>query len=208
MIKLTEENWYFKLKDQQAWLINYIEANPGFIQPDHRRNEVLGFLKNNVLEDLCITRPANRLTWGIPIPFDADYVTYVWFDALVNYISIPAAHGESRNFGNSSREKIPALRLVRAGARFRAKRRNPDQPRRSGAKSEFRISGVARRTCISLARTILQFHAVFWPIMLEDARWACRCRSKILALHGWWQKEGAKLSKSTGNAVVDPLAKN
>ena len=56
---------------------------------------MLGFLKNNTLEDLCISRPAARLNWGIPLPFDKDYVTYVWFDALVNYISIPAAHGDA-----------------------------------------------------------------------------------------------------------------
>ena len=56
---------------------------------------MLGFLKNNTLEDLCISRPAARLNWGIPLPFDKDFVTYVWFDALVNYISIPAAHGDA-----------------------------------------------------------------------------------------------------------------
>src|SRR2546421_1969941 len=56
-------------------------SNPAFIQPDYRRNEVLGFLKNEKLEDLCITRPAARLSWGIPVPFDPAYVTYVWFDA-------------------------------------------------------------------------------------------------------------------------------
>src|ERR1044071_690831 len=94
VIELEEENYYFKLKDHQQWLIDYIEKNPAFIYPQSRRNEVLGFLKNNVLEDLCITRPANRLNWGIPIPFDSNYVTYVWFDALVNYISVPAALGE------------------------------------------------------------------------------------------------------------------
>ena len=92
--ELEEENYYFRLKDQQQWLVDYLEANPTFIRPGYRRNEILGFLKNNVLEDLCVTRPANRLNWGIPLPFDSNYVTYVWFDALVNYISIPAAHGD------------------------------------------------------------------------------------------------------------------
>src|ERR1700722_19183177 len=93
VVELVEENYYFKLKEQQDWLIDYIERNPGFIQPDYRRNEVLGFLKNNTLEDLCITRPANRLNWGIPLPFDPAFVTYVWFDALVNYVSVPADEG-------------------------------------------------------------------------------------------------------------------
>src|SRR5437899_1415365 len=94
VIRLKEDNYYFRLKDQQPWLIQYIEEHPDFIYPVSRRNEVLGLLKNNELEDLCITRPAARLNWGIPIPFDHAFVTYVWFDALVNYITVQAAHGD------------------------------------------------------------------------------------------------------------------
>ena len=72
---------------------------------------MLGFLKNNELEDLCISRPAARLNWGIPLPFDKDFVTYVWFDALVNYISIPAAHGDPTVLSalNSRQPATPAL---------------------------------------------------------------------------------------------------
>jgi len=95
VIELEEENYYFKLREHQQWLIDHIEANPGFIAPESRRNEMLGFLRNNELEDLCVSRPAARLGWGIPIPFDAGFVTYVWFDALVNYISVPAARGDA-----------------------------------------------------------------------------------------------------------------
>src|SRR6266403_2829323 len=94
VIELEEENYYFKLKEHQPWLADYLERNPSFVAPESRRNEVLGLLKSNVLEDLCITRPVSRLNWGIPVPFDPNYVTYVWFDALVNYISIPAALGD------------------------------------------------------------------------------------------------------------------
>src|SRR6266581_7191618 len=94
VIRLKEQNYYFKLKDQQQWLIDFLEGNPSFVQPDQRRNEVLGFLKHDVLEDLCITRPVARLNWGIPFPIDRAYVTYVWFDALVNYISVPAGYGD------------------------------------------------------------------------------------------------------------------
>ena len=72
VIKLTESNYWFRLGAHQQWLIDYIEANPAFIQPDYRRNEVLGFLKNNTLEDLCISRPKARLSWGIPLPFDPE----------------------------------------------------------------------------------------------------------------------------------------
>ena len=70
----------------QSWLIEHMEGHERFILPPSRRNEILGFLRNP-LEDLCISRPKKRLSWGIEIPFDTDYVTYVWFDALINYIS-------------------------------------------------------------------------------------------------------------------------
>ena len=71
----------------QHWLVERIKNDPHFILPASRKNEVLGFLEKP-LEDLCISRPKSRLAWGIPLPFDEDYVTYVWFDALINYISI------------------------------------------------------------------------------------------------------------------------
>lgn len=82
--KVQETNYFFKMSEYQQRLIEHIEKNPEFIQPSTRRNEVLGFLKQP-LNDLCISRPKERLSWGIPIPFDTDYVTYVWFDALLNY---------------------------------------------------------------------------------------------------------------------------
>ena len=169
VVKLSETNYWFKLGEQQQWLIDYIAANPSFIQPDYRRNEVLGFLKNNTLEDLCISRPVARLNWGIPLPFDKDYVTYVWFDALVNYISIPAAHGD------------PAC--------------SPLPTPRSDVKlwpADVHLIG----------KDILKFHAVYWPIMLKAM--GLPLPKQILA-HGWWQKDGAKMSKTTGN-VVDPVA--
>jgi methionyl-tRNA synthetase len=71
----------------QEKLIQYIEENQDYILPETRKNEVLGFLKNNVLSDLCISRPKERLSWGIALPFDERFVTYVWFDALLNYYS-------------------------------------------------------------------------------------------------------------------------
>ncbi len=83
---IKEKNYFFRMSKYQEWLIGYIQDNPDFIQPDSRRNEVLGFLKNP-LSDLCISRPKARLSWGIELPFDADYVTYVWFDALLNYVT-------------------------------------------------------------------------------------------------------------------------
>ncbi len=84
--EIEESNYFFRMSNYQDWLIKHIEENPEFIQPEFRRNETLGFLRKE-LSDLCISRPKSRLAWGIELPFDEDYVTYVWFDALVNYIS-------------------------------------------------------------------------------------------------------------------------
>ena len=85
-VEREEANYFFRMGKYQDWLIEYIESNPGFIRPERYRNEVLAFLREP-LEDLCISRPVERLDWGIPLPFDKNYVTYVWFDALINYIS-------------------------------------------------------------------------------------------------------------------------
>ena len=155
--ELREKNYYFKLGQHQQWLIDYIEANPDFVAPDYRRNEVLGFLKNETLEDLCISRPKERLEWGIPLPFDPNYVTYVWFDALTNYLSIPRSRGEEAQLW-------PA---------------------------DIHVIG----------KDILKFHAVYWPIMLKAAGLEL---PKQVLVHGWWQKDNQKMSKSTGN-VVDPV---
>ena len=85
--KLSEHNYFFRMGQYQDRLVEYIQTHPDFIRPESRRNEVLGFLQNQKLSDLSISRPISRLSWGIELPFDKDYVTYVWFDALVNYVS-------------------------------------------------------------------------------------------------------------------------
>jgi methionyl-tRNA synthetase len=84
---ISEENYFFLMSKYQDRLKQYIEENPTYIVPETRKNEVLGFMENNVLGDLCISRPKERLSWGIPLPFDERFVTYVWFDALLNYYS-------------------------------------------------------------------------------------------------------------------------
>jgi methionyl-tRNA synthetase len=84
--KLSESNYFFRMSQYQDRLQAHIHSHHNFIKPESRRNEVLGFLQKP-LEDLSISRPKSRLSWGIELPFDRDYVTYVWFDALVNYIS-------------------------------------------------------------------------------------------------------------------------
>jgi methionyl-tRNA synthetase len=85
--RILEENYFFLMSKYHERLVKHIEDNSSYILPVTRRNEVLGFLKNNRLGDLCISRPKQRLSWGIILPFDKNFVTYVWFDALVNYFS-------------------------------------------------------------------------------------------------------------------------
>ncbi len=85
--RLSEFNYFFKMGQYQDRLIDHIKKHESFIRPESRRNEVLGFLQSQKLGDLSISRPKSRLSWGIELPFDNDYVTYVWFDALVNYVS-------------------------------------------------------------------------------------------------------------------------
>ncbi len=85
--EIEEDNYFFLMSKYQDRLIKHIEENPGYILPETRKNEVMGFLKARPLGDLCISRPKKRLSWGVPLPFDENYVTYVWFDALLNYYS-------------------------------------------------------------------------------------------------------------------------
>lgn len=177
VVELEEENYNFKMGAHQQWLIDHIEANPEFVQPDYRRNEVLGFLKNNELGDLCSSRPKERLFWGIPFPFDEDYVTYVWFDALTNYISNPAVHGD--------KGVLDALGL------------NADDFANSADNVELWPADVH-----VIGKDILRFHAVYWPIMLKAMGLPL---PKQILVHGFWQKDGEKISKTTGN-TIDPMA--
>ncbi len=152
--EITESNYFFKLKQYQDWLVDFLTKNENFIFPPYRQKQVLEFLKEP-LNDLCISRPRERLEWGIALPFDDGYVTYVWFDALLNYYSAVA-----------------------------------DLP------------GVWPATWHVIGKDILvPPHAVYWPIMLHAAN--LPLPHGIIA-HGWWMTRGAKMSKSTGNAL-NPL---
>ncbi len=95
--KLKEKNYFFRMSKYQDALISHIKNNPRFILPESRRNEILGFLREP-LGDLCISRPKARMSWGIELPFDKEYVTYVWFDALLNYITAVGWNSDSDKF--------------------------------------------------------------------------------------------------------------
>jgi methionyl-tRNA synthetase len=84
--EIAEENYFFRIGAYQERLAKLLEERPDLIVPDGYRREVLALLREPI-GDLCISRPTSRLSWGIPLPFDDRYVTYVWFDALINYVS-------------------------------------------------------------------------------------------------------------------------
>ena len=156
---IKEANYFFKMSRYQDWLVDHIRQNPDFIRPERYKNEVLAFLREP-LEDLCISRPKSRLQWGITLPFDDQYVTYVWFDALLNYVS--------------------ALGYP-DGERF------------------VRFWPAAQHI---VAKDILKPHGIYWPIMLKAAGIPLY---RHLNVHGYWNVEQSKMSKSLGN-VVEPLA--
>ncbi|MBN2160935.1 MAG: methionine--tRNA ligase [Spirochaetes bacterium] len=154
---IEEKNYFFKMSKYQEWLIDYIEKHPDFIRPDRYKNEVMSLLKSEALEDLCISRPKSRLQWGITLPFDENYVTYVWFDALINYISA---------LGWPDGDKFAAYWPA----------------------SEHII-----------AKDIVKPHGIFWPTMLKSAGID---PYRHLNVHGYWNMQDAKMSKSLGNVVT------
>jgi methionyl-tRNA synthetase len=155
---ISEANYFFRMSIYQDWLIDHINKHPDFIRPERYRNEVLSFLKEP-LEDLCISRPKSRLEWGITLPFDQDYVTYVWFDALINYVSA-LGYPEGALF----KKFWPAAQHI-------------------------------------IAKDILKPHGIYWPCMLKSAGIE---PYRHLNVHGYWNVDAGKMSKSLGN-VVRPL---
>ncbi|XHR27761.1 MAG: methionine--tRNA ligase [Chthoniobacteraceae bacterium] len=111
VVEITEENYYFRLAKHRDWLLAYIDAHPGYVTPAFRQAE----LRNAVERlggDLCISRPKARLEWGIELPFDPGYVTYVWFDALVNYISFGGYWSGETPHNAEFDNRWPALHVI------------------------------------------------------------------------------------------------
>jgi methionyl-tRNA synthetase len=109
-----EENYYFKLSEHKKWLLAYLDNRKDAVIPDFRQTELRNAVEK-LSGDLCISRPKSRLDWGIELPFDKDFVNYVWFDALTNYISF-AGYDPSLSTLNSQpstfRDKWPALQII------------------------------------------------------------------------------------------------
>jgi methionyl-tRNA synthetase len=153
--EIAEQNYFFRMSRYQQQLIDHIHNNPEFITPERYRNEVLSFL-SEPLEDLCISRPKSRLTWGIELPFDDKFVTYVWFDALINYLT---------GIGYPDGEEF------------------------------LEYWSVAEHL---IAKDILKPHAIYWPTMLMGMGLPLY---KKLHVHGYWNIDDSKMSKSIGNVV-------
>jgi methionyl-tRNA synthetase len=109
-----EENYYFKLSQHKDWLLSYLDNRKDAVIPDFRQTELRNAVER-LSGDLCISRPKSRLDWGIELPFDKDFVTYVWFDALTNYISF-AGYDSSFSTLNSQPstflDRWPALQII------------------------------------------------------------------------------------------------
>ncbi|HEY3600874.1 MAG TPA: class I tRNA ligase family protein [Chthoniobacterales bacterium] len=110
----VEENYYFRLAPHKEWLLGYLRAHPDCVTPDFRQTELINAVEK-LAGDLCISRPKSRLSWGIELPFDREYVNYVWFDALTNYISFIGYDPAISSFSlqpSAFQEKWPALHII------------------------------------------------------------------------------------------------
>ena len=109
-----EENYYFKLSEHKEWLLGYLKNHPDCVAPSFRQTELINAVEK-ISGDLCISRPKSRLNWGIELPFDKDFVNYVWFDALTNYISFVGYDPSQSTFDSQPstfRDKWPALQII------------------------------------------------------------------------------------------------
>jgi methionyl-tRNA synthetase len=181
---LTEEAYYFRLSKYEQWLLEFHEANPTFVVPDFRRNEMLNRIKAG-LKDICISRTSTD--WGIRLPWDDQHVLYVWVDALLAYVTGSGFDIETYLRGMSvdrhSETATPLWESERSDLK--------SQPEGNYWPCDLHIMAV----------DIPWFHAVIFPAML--ASFGAPLPKQML-VHGYWNFGGEKMSKSVGN-VVDPF---
>jgi methionyl-tRNA synthetase len=181
-----EENYYFKLSQHKDWLLSYLDNRSDAVIPDYRQVELRNAV-GKISGDLCISRPKSRLDWGIELPFDRDFVTYVWFDALTNYISFAGY--------DPNASAVVGLGSLETAHRAVATSEFDAQPQ------EFRDKWPALQV---IGKDILvPAHGIYWLIMLHAIGFPDDQMPQLL-VHGWWNLGGAKMSKSAGN-IIDPL---
>jgi methionyl-tRNA synthetase len=192
-----EENYYFRLSQHKDWLLSYLDNRKDAVIPDFRQTELRNAVEK-LSGDLCISRPKSRLDWGIQLLFDKDFVTYVWFDALTNYISFAGYD--------------PNASAVATGLRPVGTDRSSDSlgtAHRAVATSEFDAQPQEFRDRWPALQIIgkdilVPAHGIYWLIMLHAIGFPDEAMPQLL-VHGWWNLGGTKMSKSAGN-IVDPFA--
>ena len=170
--EVHEETYFFKLSRYEKPLLKFYEENPEFLSPKYRANEIINFVKSG-LQDLSVTR--TKVAWGIPVPSNPKHTIYVWFDALINYIS---AAGVGTLLCEDKAEHEAQLKQIRAE----------------------KFDDLWPADLHLVGKEIFRFHSVIWPAVLMALN--LPLPKKVFA-HGWWTVEGEKMSKSRGN-IVDP----
>lgn len=180
---LTEESYYFRLSKYEDWLLKFHDAVPDFVVPDFRRNEMLSRI-NAGLRDICISRTSTD--WGIPLPWDSGHVFYVWIEALLAYVTGSGFDIDTfeKTFadGKSCETREPLWETIRADL--------VTQPAENYWPCDLH----------TMAKDIPWFHAVIWPAMCVSYGLPSPRQELV---HGYWNFEGEKMSKSLGN-VVNP----
>lgn len=172
LTEVHEETYFFKLSRYQDALLKFYEENPGFLSPKYRANEIINFVKSG-LQDLSVTR--TKVKWGVQVPSNPAHTVYVWFDALINYVS---AAGLGTLLCDDKAEHEAQLKQIKAE----------------------KMEDLWPADLHMVGKEIFRFHAVIWPAMLMAL--GLPLPKKVFA-HGWWTVEGEKMSKSMGN-IVDP----
>ncbi|MEK7657554.1 MAG: methionine--tRNA ligase [Elusimicrobiota bacterium] len=169
---VEEESYFFKLSRFQEPLLDHFRSHPGFLQPSHRAKEIVNFVKEG-LRDLSVSR--TNVKWGVRVPSHPEHTVYVWFDALLNYVTAAGYNP-------------PGFR--------------PPGPGGSGLADEASrgFADLWPADVHLVGKEIYRFHAVIWPAMLMALGLPL---PKSVFAHGWWTVEGEKMSKSRGN-MVDP----
>jgi methionyl-tRNA synthetase len=191
-----EENYYFKLSQYKDWLLRYLENRKDAVIPDFRQTELRNAVER-LSGDLCISRPKSRLDWGIELPFDKNFVTYVWFDALTNYISFA---GYDPN-ANAVATGLRPVGTDRTNESLRTAHRAVATSEFDAQPQEFRDKWPALQ--IIGKDVLVPAHGIYWLIMLHVIGFPDDQMPQLLA-HGWWNLGGAKISKSAGN-IIDPF---
>ena len=168
VVPLREENYYFKL--DRDWLLRFLAEFPENIYPAFRRADVMQ-AAHKISGDLCISRPKERLNWGIELPFNRNFVTYVWFDALMNYLSFSGWLADEVNAAPEVRATLPQFAELWPAC----------------------VQVIGKDILVPA-------HGIYWPLMLHGLGFKDEEIPKLI-VHGWWNLSGEKMSKSIGNVV-------